>query len=188
MIIILVSILAAWLFADLVAGLFHWFEDRYLDETVTFEIFRGIATDNIQHHAKPTAMTLSTPFENCRSGIVFSIPVGLLFWYLDFPLWFWLGLLFSGFGNLIHRYSHIPYRKRGWFVRFMQWTGLFISEEHHDIHHRYMGKLISKKDSSRVYCPMTNWVNPIVDKVRLWAFLEKVLSILGMKTLDKKVI
>lgn len=44
---LLIQLFGAWLLADFVTGVFHWWEDRFLDENQSLEFFRGVATDNL---------------------------------------------------------------------------------------------------------------------------------------------
>lgn len=184
--ILIIEILVAWLLADFITGVVHWFEDRYLDESTSLEFLRGFATDNVQHHSKPTAMLLNTHWENMRSAAVFAWPVAGIAAWLGAPLWLWLALGLSSFGNLVHRFSHTPRRDLPRWIRGLQEFGLFISHEHHDSHHRAMGRLIPKRDAERAYCPMTDWVNPVLDRLRLWDWLETVLAGVGFKTVDSQ--
>lgn len=182
---ILFQILLAWLLADFITGLVHWFEDKYLDHDKTLNFLTSIAEDNDLHHKKPTAMTQSSGWTNMKSGFVVGTPVAIIAWFLGAPLWFWLACFFSGFGNLIHRWSHIPERKLNPLIRGMQKVGLFISHAHHDSHHRSMAKLIPKHLSGYRFCPMTDWVNPILDYFKFWTRLEWLLSKFGLHTIEK---
>jgi hypothetical protein len=102
-------------------------------------------------------------------------------------VWFVVSLVFVAFGNLIHRFAHTPLRQLSPFTRFMQRTGLFISHAHHDRHHRDSAGLIPKQIATIAYCGMTDWVNPIVDRVRLWAKLEKLMGLLGVRTVEDRL-
>lgn len=181
------QILIAWLLADFITGIVHWIEDRYMDATHSLEFARGIATDNILHHDEPAAMCKNTPWENMRSAAVFAWPAGFAAWYCGAPLWLWLGLTFSAFGNLIHRFAHLPKRDVPRIIRAMQELGLFISAKHHATHHYAMGNKTSKANANAAYCPMTDWVNPFIDRLRLWKWLEWALSWIGIKTIDKRL-
>lgn len=182
MIALAFQILVAWLLADLATGVVHWFEDRYLSKD-SFD-FLSIAADNQVHHERPTAMLQFSYWENMRYGALFGWPLAALCWWLGAPLWLWLTPFFAAFGNLVHRFAHTPTRQLGAFVRFMQWTGLFIDFSHHDSHHRSMRRLIPKHEAGFRFCPMTTWVNPVVDTVKLWPFLEGVLAFVGVRPLE----
>lgn len=182
---ILFQLLIAWLLADFITGLVHWFEDKYLEKDKTLNFLSSIAEDNDLHHRKPTAMIQNSGWTNMKSGFVVGTPVAIILWFIGAPLWLWLACFFSGFGNLVHRWSHTPKKQLNSFIRFMQYTGLFISHEHHDSHHRSMAKLIPKHLSGYRFCPMTNWVNPVLDYIDFWKKLEVLLSSFGLKTIEE---
>ena len=177
---VLLTILSCWLLADLFTGFIHWFEDKYMSE-LSFKYLGSFAEENDLHHRKPTAMILSTGWVNMRSAAAVGWPLaGLLFW-MGAPVLIWLTVFFSTFGNLVHRFAHMPKSRVPRWIRGMQEFGLFISHEHHDAHHRSMKKLIPKHLAGYKFCPMTDWVNPVVDFIGFWNWIEFILSIFGLK-------
>jgi hypothetical protein len=109
-------------------------------------------------------------------------PVAFILIISGAPVWIWLGVAFAAFGNLIHQFAHMPKVHLPRWVRAMQEAGIFIGHEHHDDHHRYMGKLIDKESASRAYCPMTNILNPFLDLINFWAIAEATLATFGIHT------
>jgi hypothetical protein len=184
--ITLLSITAAWFLADFYTGVFHWIEDRYVAPGNSLDFLIGKGSGESLHHDKPTAMLLNTRWENIRSAAYPAWIIALVAWFVGLPMWFVLSLVFVAFGNLVHRFAHTPIRQLSPFTRFMQRTGLFISHDHHDTHHREDGELVRKQHASRAYCGMTDWVNPIVDSHGLWAKLEFSLSLLGIHPVDQR--
>lgn len=182
----LLQLLIAWLLADFITGVFHWFEDRYLDGNASLEFARGVATDNVLHHDKPTAMLLNSKWENMRSAAVFAWPIAFFAWEFGAPLWLWLGLALTAFGNLVHRFAHTPYRQLPRWIRGLQEFGLFISRDHHATHHYAMGQRITKANAAQAYCPMTDWMNPILDRLRFWSGAERLAALFGIKTVDQR--
>lgn len=166
------TVLAAWLLADVITGAVHWFKDRYLDGNASLEFARGAATDNILHHDGPTAMLLNSGWENMRSGALFAWPAAAIAWALGAPAWLWFALAMTSVGNLIHRFAHTPDRQLPRWIRGLQEFGLFISRDHHATHHYAMGQRVSKSDAAKAYCAMTDWMNPILDRLRFWWALE----------------
>lgn len=179
---IVFQIFIAWFLADFLTGLVHWFEDKYLDETQTLNFLASTAEENDLHHRKPTAMVASTPWTNMKSAAAIGWPLAAVLWIFGLPMWVWLVPFFASFGNLVHRWSHMPARHLPSWIRFMQATGIFISRDHHDAHHRSMKQLIPKHLAGYKFCPMTNWVNPILDTMKFWSALERVLGWCGLKT------
>ncbi len=181
---IFLQILIAWFLADFICGIVHWIEDRYMDDGQSLEFARGVATDNILHHDEPTAMCRNTPWENMRSSAIFAWPVAAIAFIVGAPLWLWLGLAFTSVGNLIHRFSHMPKRDLNRFVRAMQELGLFISAKHHATHHFAMGQKVGKAMANRAYCPMSDWVNPPLDRIKFWWLCEQALKSVGIKPIS----
>lgn len=176
-------ILYAWLFADLLTGIFHWFEDRYMTSH-SLNFLDSLAAENDLHHRKPTAMLASSGWTNMKSSAAFAWPLAFVLWLFNFPFVIYAGVFFAGFGNLIHRWSHFPERRRPGWMRFMQWIGLFISPAHHDAHHRSMKQLTPKELANQKFCGMTDWLNPSLDRLGVWPALESVLSRFGIQTTE----
>lgn len=175
---------AAWLIADLVCGFVHWLEDRYLDGMASFEFLHPPAADNALHHEDPQAMTRHSVWGNMRSAAVVAWPAAGALWLIGAPRLVVMAVFFASFGNAVHRFAHLPKSKVPRWIRVLQETGLFISPKHHATHHRSQetGKLIAKDRASIAYCPMTDWVNPVVDRVRLWSRLESIIGrVTGVK-------
>jgi hypothetical protein len=169
-----VTIILSWLLADFIAGVVHWFEDKVLLNPSRYRFINAIRLDNELHHTFPAAMLKLTPAENIRESVLIAWPLAALLFLLGAPTVIWLALFFVAFGNLIHRFAHQPRGRVGTVVRLLQKTGLFISTEHHLRHHFNSKGLIAKEKTTIHYCPMTNWLNPILDKVGFFAFLERL--------------
>lgn len=177
--LIATTILPAWLLADFLTGFVHWFEDRYMNMH-SLNFLQSIADDNDEHHRKPTAMLQSSGWVNMQSGAAVGWPVAFVLWMIGMPTIVWLVPFFAAFGNLVHRWSHTPRRQLPRWIRMMQESGLFISHEHHDRHHRSMKRLIPKHIAGYKFCPMTDWVNPVVDGLGVWKVLERFFRLFGL--------
>ncbi len=182
MIHIVARITAAWLLADFIAGMVHWIEDRYLSGMLSIDFFRRIHDDNAQHHQKPTALLLHSYWENIRGSVAVAWPGAALLWFAGAPAWLYLALFFTAFGNLIHRFSHTPQKQLPRGVNYLQRLGLFITHEQHASHHYAMGHRVNRVDATRAYCPMTSFLNPILDHrfVRFWDRAETCLLTIGI--------
>ena len=183
--LVLFQILIAWLLADWFTGFIHWFEDRYMDR-FSLNFLNSLAEENDLHHRKPTAMLLSSGWVNMRSAAAVGWPLAVVLWWLGLPMIVWLTVFFSTFGNLVHRFAHMPKSQVPRWIRGFQELGLFISHEHHDLHHRSMKKLIPKHLAGYKFCPMTDWMNPFLDGVRFWTALEFLFAMLGLQTTARK--
>lgn len=183
---IIIQIAAAWFLADFLTGAIHWFEDRYMDH-VSLNFLDSIAKENDLHHRKPTAMLLSTGWTNMRSAAAVGWPLAAILFWLSYPPIVWLVPFFASFGNLVHRWGHTPKSQLPRWIRGLQEFGIFISQDHHDAHHRSMAKLIPKYIAGYKFCPMTDWVNPIVDGIGFWRACEWLLARLGLRMTFEKM-
>ena len=173
---IALELLAAWLFADFLAGVVHWIEDKVFVKT-TMHILTGVVKDNELHHVKPTAMLSHSWWGNISTGVVIAWPFSLALWLFGAPTVLWLSVFFASFGNLVHRFAHMPRAKVPRLVRILQCTGLFITFKQHAEHH-YEGRLLLSKESAhRRYCPMTTWLNPLLDRVGFFRGLEWLIGL-----------
>jgi hypothetical protein len=171
-----VTILLAWFLADLVTGLVHWVEDRLLIFNTGIKFLEGIKADNDLHHAEPTALTKYSYWGNINTSAIFAWPLSVGLYFLGVYPVICLAVFFTGFANLIHRFAHTPEAELPRIVLLLQKTGLFLSSKHHHTHHYGPHGLIRKEETTGCYCAMTNWVNPIVDKIGLFTFLNKLIQ------------
>lgn len=169
------TILLAWLLADFLTGLVHFAQDRLLLNPSRFLFINQIKLDNDLHHAKPAAMTRFSMWENINTSVPFTVPIAGGLFLLGCPTVIWLAIFFASFGNLVHRFAHMPKKKVHPLIRMVQWTGLFITFDHHHVHHFDENGVIKKEDTAVRYCPMTNWLNPILDKLKVFWFLGRIL-------------
>lgn len=169
------TILFAWLLADFISGLVHWWEDRANTATSKWEFLNGVRRDNERHHNSPGFFLRYTYWENMNTTAILAWPLALLFLLVGAHFLAWT-YLFLGFGNLVHRFAHEPPLKRWRVITLLQRTGLFISYHQHAEHHfdEHTGKLLSREESYRRYCVMTSWLNPILDGIGFWKLLERL--------------
>lgn len=175
----LFTILVAWLLADLLSGIVHWAEDRLLNHESRFKFLNGIKADNDLHHARPTAMTMFSVWQNLNTTAVYTVPVALVLLLLDVPTLLWLTIFFASFGNLTHRWAHLPRHRVGSVIRILQRTGILISANQHNRHHFVRGKVVAKEDSKLCFCTMSGWLNPILDTIGFFKFLSFLATCLA---------
>lgn len=160
------SVFGGLILADFITGTFHWFEDRYGNPK--WPILGHTIRANQEHHRTPRSFLAGTFLH--RNKEVFGI--GLLF-LIGFYFVGWLNLftasavLFGMFANEIHRFAHQSPKENGRLITLIQKTGLFQSFMHHAQHHR------KGKDSH--FCVMTNYLNPVLERVRFFQRIETVI-------------
>jgi hypothetical protein len=170
-----VTILLAWLLADFLSGIVHWAEDRRLTKETRWAFLNSLKADNDLHHASPAALTRLSWYQNLSTSLPFTAPLAALLMLIGAPAVIYLTLYFVGFANLIHRWAHEPRGKLPWPVLAIQSTGLFITFKHHWGHHADENGLVTKEQASVRYCAMTNWLNPVLDRVGFWRLLERFI-------------
>jgi hypothetical protein len=173
-----VTLLLAWFLADFLTGIVHWIEDRLLVFDTKIGFLEGIKRDNELHHAQPTALIHLSYWQNISTSAPLAwAAAGLLFW-IGAPPVVTLAVFFSSFANLIHRLAHTPPDKLPRIILWLQRSGLLLSKKHHDAHHYGPdGQLLSREQTSGIYCAMTNWLNPILDYLGLFNGLERLIKI-----------
>ena len=188
-------IIFSWLIADVITGVIHWVQDHYFVDDSKYKIVAAISKDNGLHHSKPEAMGHLSIWENINTSAPYGWAASAILFFIGTSPLVWLSVFFASFGNLVHRFAHIPRNKVPAVIKWLQITGLFISAKHHNQHHRKttlsdcqkpIHSLIAKEDSNTKFCPMTNWMNPILDTVKFFSLLELLLSFIDIKTIEKK--
>lgn len=155
-------VLACYLAADLLAGFWHWLEDRYFDVQWPL-VGRYIAKPNELHHEQPTAFLFQSYWSRNWTTI---LPAAVAF-ALTFPNPVCLVFAFASQANEIHAWAHMKGKLSPWVVA-LQDSGLLQSPLHHGQHHR--------SPFAVKYCVMTNLLNPLLDYFRVWRRLEWIVE------------
>jgi ubiquitin-conjugating enzyme E2 variant len=154
--------------ADLAAGFIHWGEDAYVREDTPL-IGKIIGRPNVIHHHLPRYMTrlnwLQSSWDLCLVSAAIVLAAGLLgvlTWHV------WLFAAISANANQVHKWSHRTRKENGLLITLLQNLRLVQTPHHHAIHHT---------DPKNVhYCPITNFLNPLLDRARFWDALEWLLA------------
>ena len=148
--------LVGWMIADALGGVVHWWLDRVGSPTMPL-IGKQVAANHL-HHDQPLAFAKRSLW--VRNGSLWALVAVLaLLWLVT------LGpsvvLLFAALGasltNEVHLQAHRPL-KANRAIRLLQDIGIIQSPKHHAGHH--------KKPHDRNYCPLTDWLNPVVYLIR----------------------
>lgn len=175
-----IQIFLGYILADLFGGIFHWFEDTYLDYDSTFPLLNEISKHNELHHYFPRTIVGYSYFEN----ILTTLPIIFLFFLiivcffqksvLKNPFFYASLLIFGLLTNIFHRWSHMRECELPSIVLFLQNIGLLCSHKFHRIHHT------QNNDSG--YCPISIYLNLFLDNIGFWRFLENIIYfITGVK-------
>ncbi|PAL25491.1 fatty acid desaturase CarF family protein [Sphingopyxis sp. GW247-27LB] len=164
------QLLLGWLIADLLSGFFHWLEDRVLWIGMPL-ISRAIVEPNRLHHRDPDAFLAQSLFARNSTTWTAVAAIALLWLWLAGFGWVWLGALAGGLAvTEVHVRAHrrVP---RSSIYRALMDIGIVQSTPHHWGHHT------AAMDGR--YCVLTGWLNPILDRARLWTRLERALEAIG---------
>lgn len=161
------------LLADFISGLGHWFEDVYGNPDWPL-LGKYVVQPNIQHHQTPRSFLVGSYWY--RNSTVF-IPCIVLFIICAFTnllcrqvVFF---LLYLSQVNEVHAISHRRKSENWLFFQWLQKIGLIQSALHHGWHHK------APYDCN--YCIMTEYLNPILNKIYFWTVLECGLSFFGIQ-------
>lgn len=163
-----------YLLADLIAGLVHWIADRFFDPETPLLGPMLIAPFR-EHHVDALGITRHDFFEVSGNNALITIPlVGAIFFLPEpstFAGFFLLAHLFSlsialVATNQFHRWAHSPSPPP--FAKRLHAWGLILTPRGHALHHR--------RGHDRAYCVTSGWLNPVLDRVRLFERIEHFLG------------
>jgi hypothetical protein len=165
--VIALEIFGTILIADFASGFVHWLEDAYghPDWPVTGKL---VTRPNILHHHDPRYFTRHGWFHSSWLllcvGLMIVLAAGLggvLTWHV------WLFAVLGGNANQIHKWSHRSVAENGALISLLQRLRLLQTPRHHAGHHT------NPKNSH--YCVLTDFLNPILDAIRLWDRFEEAI-------------
>jgi hypothetical protein len=160
------QLLFGWLLADLLGGIIHWWEDRAAERHWPI-IGRFVVAPNREHHRNPSAIIRSPFIARNLATVLAAGALSLIWLALLGPSPIWAAASIGGLiQNQVHYWAHG--HAPAW-VRVLQETGLLQSSRQHGEHHRY---------ETRRYCVLTNFLNPVLDALGIWAALEACLAAL----------
>lgn len=166
------QMLLCLLAADLLSGLFHWFEDTYLVVGDIAWLNERVTVPNLRHHEYPGSMHGSSWLELNALGVVLTATIAAGAWLSGCHAWeIYASLAMASHANQTHHWAHCS--KRPEVVRWLQRLGLLLSIRHHALHH--------KRPQMVNYCVMTDLLNPLLDWLKFWRGLEFVISCAGIQ-------
>jgi len=180
--VVIVGPPVAWILADFVSGLIHWFADTYgADDTPLFGPW--LIKPFRQHHLYPrdicthdlvltigNSCTIAAPFQ---AGVLYLLLNDDEISITEASLAFVFNLFAMAMvaTNLLHKWAHAE--KTNWLISRMQRFRLLLSPAHHELHHT------RPFDSN--YCITNGWLNPLLERIRFFRSVETTLSVIGIK-------
>lgn len=163
-IFISLQVFLLWMLADLITGVVHWWEDAYGNPNWPI-VGKYVIQPNLEHHKKPRAL-LSGSYWNRINTTVFAVVILIgIFWICGWHSWQMIVcLLFCTQSNEIHAISHRTDKENGKLIVFLQRMCILQRRKTHGWHHK------APYDTN--FCVMTEFLNPLLNKIRFWIFLE----------------
>jgi hypothetical protein len=154
--------------ADFLAGVIHWAEDAYFTED-TPVIGPLFIRPNIVHHHFPRYFTRLSWWQSSWDLTLIGAAILLIAWPLGLLCW-QLGLFvaLSINANEVHKWSHRTRAENGRLISTLQDWHILQTPRHHGLHH--------SDPKNTYYCPITNLVNPVLERVNFWDRLEVVVE------------
>ncbi len=165
-----------WCAADFITGVIHWWEDTYGNPNWKI-IGKYVVEPNLVHHKQPHKLLEGSYWNRINTSFYAAAIIGGGLWSVDLLSWRIIALLlFCTQGNQVHAMSHRPDKTTNNFIRFLQKTGLFQSKKMHRWHH--------KAPYETNFCVMSDFCNPILNKMDFWGKLELlILKVFKIKVL-----
>lgn len=160
--------------ADLLTGIVHWWEDAY-GNPKWWILGNCIVKPNIEHHKSPRKFLSHTLFQRIRLSVLVAVVlVSVLVWCGVFR-WEYAALLgYASLGNEIHAITHRSDKENGKWIVGLQKLGLIQSRRMHGFHHQSPYNIN--------YCMLTNYLNPLLNRIKCWDIAEGLLTKIGLKT------
>jgi ubiquitin-conjugating enzyme E2 variant len=168
----ILQILLGWLLADFLTGVMHWLEDRFGPGREHWPIIGPLVfAPNRLHHADPVAFTRQGFITRNWTtwAIVFAWALPML-WMFGPAAWLLAAILGGAMANEIHACAHRRTILPAWAqmpLGLLHRTGMLQSPAMHAEHH--------VPPYRRRYCTLTDWLNPLLDTVKFWSFVEAFL-------------
>ncbi len=164
---ILIELIATILLVDFGSGFIHWAEDTFGTED-TPVLGNRIIKPNVLHHTNGYAFVRNSWFHSSRDLLYAGVVLLAVCWLIDFLTWHvFLSIFLMVNANQIHKWSHLSPARIPALIKILQKLRILQSPRHHANHH--------KGDKNTHYCVITDFTNPVLDKLGFWRWLESLL-------------
>ena len=168
MLTIIYQIILSYLIADFIMGGFHWAKDTYCSPFTPI-IGRKFIWDSRLHHIKPRYVLEFSNSQLFFNSAKWTLPwIVPLAFFIPYPVFMFSLFIFISLNEVIHKYAHMMDHERPLFASILQKLYITQSYDDHHIHH------ISPHEMN--YCPMTSVLNPILEKIHFWRYIEEFIE------------
>jgi hypothetical protein len=160
------SLFGCLLAVDLISGFLHWAEDTWTAPGRSALLDRFVVRDNIEHHRLPGTIRAGRYWETNRVCIVLAAVAGAVLVACHVQAWQAYAIVaLASQSNQVHLWAHCSNPPQ--FVARLQSVGLLQSRAMHAKHH--------KNPYSNNFCTMTDYLNPLLDRIGFWRALETAM-------------
>ncbi len=155
---------------DFFSGVFHWIEDSY-GTAETPIIGKLVVIPNLIHHRQPRDFVKSPFWRRNTVTIALSLVIFLglaRIWGVTWELC--LFCVLGGLCNEFHCWAHRSPEENGRVITWLHRLRILQTPGHHAVHHT--------DPKNRAYCVLTNYTNPVLDKMEFWRRTEWVIGLL----------
>lgn len=168
---IIVKIISLILIADLLTGFFHFLLDQYGKPDSKY--FKNAIKINLAHHENPRLMVDRSYWDLTKDSYLIGVILFALSLIFGFHWEILFVLLLGAQANIIHKWAHQKGKEKSYFVNFLQRIKILQNKKHHGKHHR--------RPFDSYFCVMTNFWNPILEKIYFWEGMVKFLKGFGLQ-------
>jgi hypothetical protein len=175
----LIKIIAGYLLADFMMGIFHWIKDTYFSPFTPI-IGKHFIWGSRLHHIRPRHILEFRDWDlfcdSAKWTLLWVVPLS----YFIGPSIFIASLFLTISANdVIHKYAHMVDEERPQWATLMQKLYLCQSYGEHRLHHIYPHEIN--------YCPMSPFLNITMERIDFWRRLEDIIeNYLGVKPREKE--
>lgn len=174
-----INVVLGYLFADLLLGVYHWIKDTYFGPFTPI-IGRKFIWGSRLHHIRPKYVTQISDYNLVKESSLWTLtwmaPVFFIFGFNSFN-----ATIFTiiSINDVVHKYAHLNDGKRPKIATFLQKIGIFQGYNEHHQHHTMPFEIN--------YCPITPYVNVVLEKYNFWRKLEHIIEyLIGVKPRNKE--
>ena len=161
------KIIFSYLISDFIMGVYHWIKDTYFTPFTPI-IGKKFIWGSRLHHVRPRYVTEISDIELIVNSAIWTfLWIGPLMYLCGINIIVVIMFILISLNDVIHKYAHMRDIERPKIVTFFQKNKLLQSHDEHHLHH------ISPHDVN--YCPITPYVNVLLENINFWRRCENVI-------------
>ena len=162
------KIISAYLFADLLMGIYHWIKDTYFTPFTPL-IGKLFIWGSRLHHVRPRYILEFSDwnlfYTSAKWTLIWIIPFVFVFGLDPFLLTLFIVISLN---DVVHKYAHLRNKDKPYIAKTFQKLYIIQSHDEHHLHHI--------EPHTVNYCPITPYVNVVLEKINFWRNIEKFIE------------